>query len=276
MATSSGVAYGSWAMSHYWGFSPYTWMVNLIIPLGAIFCGLVAAIGYWAGSRLFNHRPTRTLLLNIVLVSLGAYFAIHHLDYTKTMVNGRSMESFMSFDRYLVLVTENMRYKDSRSLGDGAELGKWGWGVAALQVFGFSLGGFIVYGMLVAVPYCDRCSKYLSEKNVRVAKWKDVKAMQQEAAPIVQLIENGELQRAIDDYARLGEARTFGLTGFLRMELRKCPTCENRELKLAATHVKGRQVRELFKVKVKTEQPLDLAGAAQRVFRETYGVGRTK
>jgi hypothetical protein len=155
-------------------------------------------------------------------------------------------------------------------------LGKLGWGVAALQVIGFSLGGFIVYRMLVGVPYCDRCSKYLSEKQARVAKWKDVNVMQQEAAPIVQLIQEGALQRAIDAHARLGEPRTFGLTSFLRMELRKCPACENRQLKLIGTYMKGRQVRELFKAIVKTEQPLDLAGAAQRVFRETYGVAQTK
>ena len=160
MATSAAVAYGSFALEQRWHEAIYTWMADYVLPLGAIGCGFVAAIGYWAGSRLFNHRPTRLLLANIVLVSLGTFFAIYHLHYTHDTINGVPVDQLMSFPDYLAGVTSHLTYKIS---GTGAglgpvELGKWGWGVSALQVLGFCLGGWLVYAELAAVAYCVDCS----------------------------------------------------------------------------------------------------------------------
>lgn len=260
MLTSAAVAYGSRSMSQSWNFSPYTWMANWVIPAGAIACGFVAAVGYWIGARWFNHRPSRMLLGNIVLVSLTTFFAIHHLDYSQTRVKGVPLEKLMGFGDYLIEVTEHMTYKSSHDSGDspGTELGKWGWGVAGLQIIGFSFGGFAVYGMLAAVPYCDRCSKYLSDKRRRVTKWKDVVAMRESFETVSKLMQGDQLQMAIDQHAGLGEQRTFGIKATLVLELRKCPGCENRRLRLTAQQRKGNQWATVGQTDVWTEAPLQM------------------
>lgn len=263
MATSAAVAYGSHYSAVHWDFAPFTWMADMILPVGAIGCGFVAAIGYLIGARLFNHRPTRWLMLNIVFVALTTYFSIHYLNYSEAKVRSRGglevpIAHLMSFEQYMKEVTEHMTYKDSHSTGEGTQLGMWGWGVAGLQVLGFSLGGFLIYGMLKAVPYCDRCSKYLSQKKQRVAKWKAADAMQQAYAEVANLIQGGHLQEAIDHHARLGEDRRFSIGATLNLELRKCPTCENRTLRLFGQRRRGRNWATVGQLLTPTEQPLQM------------------
>jgi hypothetical protein len=256
MASSAAVAYGSFYASREWNFAPYTWMANFIIPIGAILCGAVAAIGYWAGSRLFHHRPTRLLLLNIVIVSLGTFFSIHHLDYSHGFAGDRPLEEVMTFPDYMIAVTEHMSYRSSSDHDHPTELGKLGWGVAALQVGGFCLGGFFVYGLLVAVPYCNRCSRYFNLLWKRATRWKDLAGMGQTYDATVQLLNSGAIQSALDQFAALPHETRFKTAGTLSMELRKCPTCENRQIKLLAQKRVGNQFRKIGELKLPTEQPV--------------------
>ena len=261
LLTSTAVAYGSHWMSETHDFAPYTWMLNWVIPAGAMACGFIAAVGYWIGARWFNHRPSRMLLGNIVLVSLTTYFAIHHLDYSHARVNGQRVERLMSFPDYLIAVTENMTYKSSRSSDKdgGTQLGKLGWGVAALQVAGFSLGGFIVYGLLAVVPFCDRCEKYFGKAKQRMTRWKDVALMRESFAALSVLLQEGQLQAAIDQHAGVGEQEKRGINALLAMELQKCPGCENRRLRLIASQRNGNNFSEIGRVDVPTETPLQMS-----------------
>ena len=261
MATSAAVAYGSFYFARNSDFALYTWMADVVIPIGALICGFVAAVGYWIGSRLFNHKPSRLLLANIVLVSLGTYFSIHHLDYTHASVRGVPVAQVVSFPDYLVAVTEHMTYKDSHDTGAGTELGKWGWGVAGLQVLGFCLGGFGVYGILAATPYCHRCSMYFRSLWRRATKWKDLEAMGRAYASLSALIDGGQLQNAVDQHALSGESGKFGMRGFLTMDLRECPGCAERRLSLLAQKRNGNQMATIARRTVATHDPIQKATA---------------
>ncbi len=262
MATSAAVAYGSFYLGKGTDSAVYTWMADLVIPIGAILCGFVAAVGYWIGSRLFNHKPSRLLLCNIVLVSLGTFFSIHHLDYTHAAARGTPLPQLISFPDYLVAVTEHMTYKDSHSSGAGMELGKWGWGVAGLQVLGFCLGGFGVYGILAATPYCHRCSMYFRNLWRRATKWKDLEAMSRAYQSLSALLDAGQLQAAVDQHAMSGDSGKFGMRGFLSMNLRECPGCAERRLDLLAQRRNGNQVATIARRTVTTHDPIQKATAA--------------
>ncbi|HEY2343329.1 MAG TPA: hypothetical protein VGH90_09885, partial [Chthoniobacteraceae bacterium] len=107
-----------------------------------------------------------------------------------------------------------------------------------------------------AVPYCDRCAKYFSEKRRRLTRWKDVDAMRQCYDALAKLMNEGQLQPAIDQFSTVGEKAKFRVKGMLSMELRKCPDCENRRLKLLAQQRRGNQWPEIGKVIIPSEQPL--------------------
>lgn len=260
LVTSTAVAWLSWWMATNWDFALYSLMIWFVIPAGALVCGMAAAIGYWAGARLFNHRPSRGLLFNIVLVSITTFFAIHHFHYSHDKVGGFPVSRQMSFGDYLVAVTENMTYKSERDHGNdaGTQLGDLGWGVAALQILGFSVGGFLVYRMLQSVPYCERCAKYLSEKKVRVAKWKEQQGVVPAYEEIAGLMQQHQLQLAIDKHAKHGEDRRLRIGSMLTLELRKCPGCENRRLLLSAQMRNGNQWSEAAKAVVFTEDPVQI------------------
>jgi hypothetical protein len=257
-ASSTAVAWLSWLLAAKLNFAVYTWMFWFVVPAGAIICGMAAASGYWIGARLFNHRPSRLLLLNIVLVSLSTYFAIHHLHYSNDVVSGTPVSSVMSFSEYLVAVTESMTYSRAGRDTPGIELGKLGWGVALLQVIGFSLGGFAVYAYLLAVPYCDRCAKYFGGKQQRSVHWGDTSSLAAAHEDIANLMEVGKLQEAIDTLAALGE-QSKKAAAMLSLELQKCPSCENRRLLLTAQELKGKEWSTVATKSVYTEQSLEIA-----------------
>src|SRR5688572_26158630 len=106
LITSTAVAWASWWLATKWDMAVYPFMVNFVIPIGAMGCGIVAATGYWIGARLFNHRPSRTLLFNIVLVSITTFFVIHHFHYDNDDVQGVPISKLMTYPEYLVAVTE--------------------------------------------------------------------------------------------------------------------------------------------------------------------------
>ena len=263
LATSTAVAYGSVAIERRWHVAVYTWMANFIFPVGAMLCGFVAAVGYWLGSRLFHHRPTRLLLANIVLVSLSTYFAIHHLHYTQAVVRGWPVEKLMSFPDYLVAVTEHMTYR-STTIGGGQPmpLGKWGWGMAGLQVLGFCFGGFIVYRALTLASYCENCSRYFRKLWRSATRWRDLAEMRQAYDVVASRLAAGQPQNAIDQHACLGANRRLVVRGLLALEVRECPGCKTRRLLLTASQRQGRYFKKISQKVVSTQEPVHKAAPA--------------
>ncbi len=261
MASSGAVAYGSFYLARYHDFAVYIWMADAVIPIGAMLCGFVAAVGYWVGSRLFNHKPTKLLLLNIVLVSVGTFFSIYHLEYTHASYHGTPLDQVMSFPDYLRASIENMTYKSSHSWEKPTELGKWGWGAAGLQVLGFSLGGWLVYAVLAGTPFCARCSMYFRRLWSRGTKWKDLEDMGRQYDQLSALIEGGHFQAAVDQHAASGE-KMLRVKGLLTMMQHQCPGCHENRLTLLAQRANGNQMATVARRVVVTRESVHKAGAA--------------
>lgn len=258
LLTSMAVAWVSWWLASRWDMAIYTLMLNWVIPAGAIICGMVAATGYWIGARFCNHRPSHTLLFNMVLISIITFFMTHYFHYQNEQVQGVAVSTLVSFPDYLVDVTSNMRYQGTGTGASGTGLGIWGWGVAALQIIGFSVGGWVVYGWLAATPYCDRCSKYLGKKTSRVVKWNDVELMYAVFPIITQMIEQGQLQEAVVAYAALGDGDEGRGNARLTMEVLKCSSCGHRRLRLTAEQHNGADWINVGDAMVETDELLNL------------------
>lgn len=62
VVTSIATALLLFVVEQSFSVSLYTWTVWFVIPVGAMLAGFVAASGYYAGARLFGHRPTPLIL----------------------------------------------------------------------------------------------------------------------------------------------------------------------------------------------------------------------
>ena len=90
LATSLLTAIILWWVELRFGFAFYSWTFWFILPIGAGLSGFAAASGYYAGSRIFNQRPTRLLLLNSLLVSVATFFTIYYLSYITLEIEGKA------------------------------------------------------------------------------------------------------------------------------------------------------------------------------------------
>src|SRR5262245_35622626 len=89
-----------WWVERQFGVAFYTWTFWLVIPVGALLSGFAGASGYYAGSWLLNHRPTRLLLLNILIASIATFFLIYYLSYSTLEIDGKIVSDYIPFGRY--------------------------------------------------------------------------------------------------------------------------------------------------------------------------------
>lgn len=203
-----------------YGFTP---------PLGALLCGGVAASGYYAGYRFFNHKPKPIMLLNMVAISLGTYFLIQYLSYSKAMVEGERVSDLISFGRYWDIVTTNQVVQlnmRGRKVGDAVELGQWGYLYSLLQVGGFALGGWAVYRILSSQIYCDKCSLYLSSNGSAKRYTHNPEALMYFLLKVSQLFDEGKYAEAIVLHASEGWGSVGKDTDLMtEVNLKYCKKC---------------------------------------------------
>jgi hypothetical protein len=146
------------------GFNLFTISVLVFIPVGAGLCGFAAASGYYLASKFLHQRPTKLLLLQMVVIAAFTQLLIYWLEYETLALDGVRIADIVSFGSYLdaSLTTAHMRV--GRGTGvDTGEVGSFGYWLAAIDFIGFLLGGASVYITLKMQPACDECGKYLRQ-----------------------------------------------------------------------------------------------------------------
>ena len=140
------------------------------------------------------------MLLNIALASVATFFLIHYLSYNILEIEGKQVSDYISFSQYLDIAIRStsmeFRFRAAK-LGSTGDLGNFGYVVAVLQVIGFAVGGFAVYGYLTSKPYCDKCSRYLSGKGKQIRYAGDAEGLQAATASFMILLGNGEIPSSI-------------------------------------------------------------------------------
>jgi hypothetical protein len=217
------------ALESKFDFSIYSWTFWFVIPAGAICSGLAAASGYYAGARYFNHRPTRLLLLNMVVISITTFFLIHYINYYFLVVEGRPVRELVKFTRYLDIVLSHTAVR-FRVMRGPIELGSWGYLHAVLQIVGFATGGVAAYWYLEAQPYCERCSKYLLAKDTQT-RYTDAAQLSQ----ITTLMAAGRLQDAIAAHAASGSVTAVDPKLRSQVEIKRCKNCDQRWMKFTVS-----------------------------------------
>ena len=143
-------------------FALYAWTFWFVIPIGAIFSGAAASSGYYVGALVSQRRPTRLILVNILLVAIATYFVIAFLRYQFIEIKGVPLSRLIGFRSFLDLSITSQTISVQGTRLPSPAVGMFGYLLALLQILGFALGGFLVFGLLLARGYCRQCGRYLS------------------------------------------------------------------------------------------------------------------
>lgn len=144
------------------GFNLFTFSLWVIVPVGAIGCGLVAASGYYFAAKFLHQRPTKMLLLQMVVIAALTQSLIYWLEYKTLVIDGQNVSDYVPFLQYLDISLTKVHLKMGRALqADTGEVGSFGYWLAVFDFIGFMVGGAAVYFILLDQPTCEACNKYL-------------------------------------------------------------------------------------------------------------------
>ncbi len=137
------------------------WYANYVIPAGALLVGLVAASGYGIAAWMTGLKMTRRLMWSVVAELALSYFLAQYEQYLLIDPDGLGVGFWAWFDE----VTRSFAWTQSNGSA-GQSLGALGYGLRALEIAGFVVGGVLVPLGLKSKPYCDPCRTYMRTRLV--------------------------------------------------------------------------------------------------------------
>lgn len=229
-------------------FALYSFTLWFVIPAGAICCGFAAASGYYFGSRAFDHRPTKLLLVNAAVVSTATFFLIHYLTYYFVTLDGKAIRESLAFSDYFRFELANTYVRIGSSGESALPLpDAWSYAYAAIQIIGFAIGGVAVYYFLKALPYCERCSKYFAAKEKKTKYSSDGVALAKITMQVRDTARAGRLDEALAIFAHAGEDRSSAKTTTQRaqMQIKDCKGCGRHHVKYTISHLVSREWKDV-------------------------------
>lgn len=266
--TSLATAVILWLIETHTGHAFYSLTLWHFIPIGAMLSGFAGSSGYFLGSWVFGHRPTKLLLINILLVSATTFFLVFYLPYRTLEINGNPIHSLISFPEYLDVAFRSASIRTIRLSGGTSSvatpLGWTGYIIALLQIIGFSIGGLLAYMKLASKPYCEKCFRYPHSKGKRIY-YSDRTDAIQSALPISNAVRIGDIASALDLQKAWGSPECTDhcsdTPGCFKsvIQIYHCPKCKSHNLKFQLEHQTGSswtEVPQLTTIHI-TDQVID-------------------
>lgn len=136
-----------------------------VIPVGAIFAGCAGSSGIAIAAYQRHQPPSNRMAWNMVTLALSTYWVSAYLTYRELRYEGLPISAHLSFWQYYQLAVTKAEYVTDLGWNLG-EVGILGYPLAALQVFGFILGGWAAWVILTKQPYCDNCRRYYEKRQL--------------------------------------------------------------------------------------------------------------
>jgi hypothetical protein len=208
------------------GFALYSLMFWFIVPVGSFLAGCAAASGYYFGAKLFHQKPAGGVAVNMVLASISAYLLVHYIPYYLMEVDGVRVKDTISFWNYLDFDITHTSLRFKRNISTG-ELGStFGYIYALIQLIGFSIGGFAVFRWLLDAPFCEKCSKYLSQTNTEERYTSEGEILSQNIQTFAEMLNGRQYLQALEFHAdQMGVPESSGHHLRTRITMHKCKTC---------------------------------------------------
>lgn len=143
----------------FFGYDIFSFTLWDWVPVGALACGCLAAIGLYVACILLNVRANRLLMVLAVLIGALAYVLAYAIQFW--MLQDELPEGIGFLDYFRLIVTgEEVSVDVLRwSVGLGS-IGGLGYLFAAFNFLAVSAGGWIVYEMIAHRPWCERCAQF--------------------------------------------------------------------------------------------------------------------
>lgn len=149
----------------------------------------------------FSIKGQPGVLFNMIAASGAAFLLVHYIPYSQLEIKGIRVSEVLSFWEYLDISVRATSYEFVRGKASTGELGEWGYVVALIQLAGFAVGGWSVFLHLRDIPYCEKCSRYLSMTGEQVRFSGDGEAMAEGFKELVSLIVEDRYLEAVDYHA---------------------------------------------------------------------------
>src|SRR3954468_3979658 len=139
----------------------WAFMGWVVIPFGALFCGVLSGLGYELAARVIGKRPGKLATAGIAVGGLVTFVLIYVFEYLLADVNGIPLSSLMSLASF---ANTSLRETTVRLHGRtvSGELGVAGIALAVVNLLGCWIGGLLVYAMPgMSRLSCDQCGRYM-------------------------------------------------------------------------------------------------------------------
>ena len=164
--------------SQYSNFSPLSFMLGFILPIGALLIGILAGFLYCIPARMLQYRPSPKVIGVILLAQVCAFFVGRYLEYVSFFRQFNKMSiilqdengdpipfkipppSFVKYYRHSIEESEWTEF-DHGKQKDAYKLGFWGWGMELLALGAFVLTAVIGPSTLASYAFCDDCQRFM-------------------------------------------------------------------------------------------------------------------
>ncbi|MDR2438160.1 MAG: hypothetical protein LBE12_02160 [Planctomycetaceae bacterium] len=196
LLTTSIIFVANYAVDFYFNLNLLMLLVNHVIPIGVIYCGFLAGLGYAIAERLVQFFPEKRFIFFIFLIQFALFFVARYIEYNVycyragqqiqqkfeqlnlivTDEDGNIIEldrneiaaairavkpSFIKFYRALI---EESEWVGKRQNDKPFKMGKWGWAIEFISAFVFALCSLAASGVLMWFAYCRKCRRFMSQK----------------------------------------------------------------------------------------------------------------
>jgi len=225
--------------------------VDGMIPIGLLLAGMMAGSGYGIASFVTGTKITKNLLWIIVGLQFFSYFAAKYIEFHSQNLVYKDSQLPISFWDYTDTMTRSFSFVQDNGK-QGGEFGVWGYGMLALEVAGFCVGGLVAPLILRSRLYCESCQVYmknallmlipasLAEKKFKktetearaehdrlhdetLKKGDEVQKTLREQA---QVNHPEEFKQALEAY-RADQKAILKLPVYVQVNLSHCPHCRN-------------------------------------------------
>ena len=228
------------------GVAPFRFSVAAVIPIGAIGCGLVAAVGLYAASRSFHVRSIGFGVGLPLLTAISTFLAAHWFTFGRAeRSSGETLAQAMALDGrgflgslHAMVTTSSVVLESSGGPAEAARLGWWGYGVVMIEIVGFALGGWFATAALRRSPWCELSMRFMRQVGKHTEYFEDPNQFERSANHLVDVLEMGgpisafkhaEVPTPARRQRRLGRYR-------LTVTLFECSACERRHTVIATQH----------------------------------------